>query len=755
MSSDENAPRTRRPLRAAASASSAMPMPSSRTMATAVKRDSLAAELERDPQFSTAKRHHRTQLFTNSISHASLERQLLQAQTARIDLETKLREKELAVERLERDRRHFADREREEREAREQLEAGHNAYTKQMEAECKSLRTQVSDLQETNADLQNTHSQLSLSTAQTISSQKSLLNSLTPRASLLESELAAAQSLASSRLESIHSLQDQLDELQEAKDEWTRGVNDQQDLGVVREELKRQAEYLRQLEGTNARLNVELVTLRNRHASIEVLREQNSSLESKLAYTESLRQKVASLEAELEAARQERETWASTNTSIQSSQPSTPSKAPTISETHSLTSLRLSHATLLEQHGSTLATLRTLESSNADLSSQLAESTSLCSSLKEELKAEKEGRRKDDVRARLAEHEVGFLKALVASYQAEELTMDELKVDELKVQRINDLEALLSDYKSTLASLPSPSTTPPSSPSKPSQPSPLLLAELESLKSKFSDAEKTNEEHLETIDKLEQELFELSGEIAGGRHVPPKTRILQLVDNPEQQWFDLRQSMMDKLKEENSALLKRLHDLESSLPSHSTSTTSPDPSQPPATATLEQRPNEELVPRASYDLLQSTNTSLQSELSKKEKRLLRLTQVFHSKATEFREAIAAILGVKLAFYPNGQVRATSMFDLNASFVFQPVSNGTGSNGGNGGGGGEMKMQLVAQGEGGPQDLPSLMRYWIENEQCPPGFMASVTLECYEKAKAEVEASGGNGAAVAMGMGGVE
>ncbi|KXN92030.1 hypothetical protein AN958_10822 [Leucoagaricus sp. SymC.cos] len=430
-----------------------MPILSSRMMATAVKRDSLTAELERDPQFSTAKRHHFTQLFANSLLF----------------------------------------------------------LWKQMEAKCKSLRTQGSDSQETKTDLQNAHSQLPLSTAQTISSQKSLLNSLTSRTFPLKSELAATQSLTSSCLESIHSLQDQLDELQEAKDEWMRGVNDQQDLGVVQEELKWQAEYLRQVEGTNVHLNAELVMLHERHVSIEVLRKQNRSLESKLTYTK-----------------------ASTNTAIPSSQPSIPLKVPTMSETHTLASLHLSHATLLEQHDLTFH----------------------CSSLKAELEAEKEGRRKDDVRACLAECEVGFLKTLVVSYQAEELAIDELKVDELKVQRINDLETLSSDHKSTLTSLLSPSTTPPSSPSKPTQPSPSLLAELESLKSKFSDTEKTNEEHLETINKLEQELFELSGEIAGGRHVPPKTRVLQLIDNPKQQWFDLHQSTMDKLKEENSALLK-------------------------------------------------------------------------------------------------------------------------------------------------------------------------------------------------------
>ena len=78
-----------------------------------------------DPQLSTAKRQQRAQVFTSSISHASLERQLLAAQTSKLELETKLREKELLVERLERDRRWFADREKEEREEKDREREAH------------------------------------------------------------------------------------------------------------------------------------------------------------------------------------------------------------------------------------------------------------------------------------------------------------------------------------------------------------------------------------------------------------------------------------------------------------------------------------------------------------------------------------------------------------------------------------------------------------------------------------------------------
>ena len=119
---------------------------------TAAKRDSLVAELERgahhfvlicgavvlhvlmnasvsmqfgppDPQLSTAKRQQRTQAFTSTMAHASLERQLVAAQTTKMELESKLREKDMAIESLEEDRRWLAEREKEEREEKEKGQA--------------------------------------------------------------------------------------------------------------------------------------------------------------------------------------------------------------------------------------------------------------------------------------------------------------------------------------------------------------------------------------------------------------------------------------------------------------------------------------------------------------------------------------------------------------------------------------------------------------------------------------------------------
>ena len=77
------------------------------------------------------------------------------------------------------------------------------------------------------------------------------------------------------------------------------------------------------------------------------------------------------------------------------------------------------------------------------------------------------------------------------------------------------------------------------------------------------------------------------------------------------------------------------------------------------------------------------------------------------------------------------MRVTSTYDLNAAFVFQPLRGGAEG----------VRMQLVATGENGPAEIPELMGYWVEQEQCIPCFLAAVTLECYEKSKRDRRLAG--------------
>lgn len=150
---------------------------------------------------------------------------------------------------------------------------------------------------------------MSRNTAQTIASQKSQIAALTRQVSFLDAELASVKRLADERSATIEEIQVQMEDLSSAQLDVSRHDIEQEDWGVLREELQRQASYLRTLEGTNAKLNSELIILRERQDNVEVIREEKRSLEGKLRVTEQLREQVTKLEAEVQAARREREEW--------------------------------------------------------------------------------------------------------------------------------------------------------------------------------------------------------------------------------------------------------------------------------------------------------------------------------------------------------------------------------------------------------------------------------------------------------------
>ncbi|KAH9946737.1 MAD-domain-containing protein [Amylocystis lapponica] len=676
---------------------------------SASKRDSFAAELERDPQLSTAKRQQRSQVFTSNLAHASLERQVLAAQTAKVELESKLREKEGVIERLQNDRRWLDEREKAEREEKERERAEHMEEKRKSDSELRALRSALSALREQHADLEDEHASLSRSTSQAVASSKAHISTLVHQVSGLEQELIEYKRIAEERSQAFDDLQAQFDDLNAAQVSLVQRESEEESWVVVREELHRQAEYMRTVEATNAKMASELNVLRERHTSMEVLKEQKRDLERKVQGVEDLREEVVRLEAELEAARRERETWAT-----ESVQSSTPSKTP-VSVTQNLSNLRLAHARLLEENGSNLALLRRREVEVADADRRETEARAAIEKLQDEVRALKIRVGRSEHAVGLAEREVNFLRAMVASFTAEETSHGEIHVEEVTTQQVQQLEALVADYRSTMRKLEEEIEGLGGDPMAldGGRARKQLRADLEQEKAAkleaeraLQEAESATEKHLEQIEELEQTLFELRGEIGTGRHLPPGVRVLSLKDNPAQQWFDLSRSSMDRLKGENEALMKRIKELEKSG------------------ATAGSRDSEGLVPRASWEVLEQENKELQQLVKAKDRRLLRLQEVFAAKSTEFRETVGTILGYKLAFYPNGQVRVTSVYDLTAQFVFRPTDTpGEGS-----------RMTLTHADHNGTQDLPQMMEYWVEREQCIPGFMASVTLECYEKSK---------------------
>ncbi|KAG6336210.1 hypothetical protein ID866_2887 [Astraeus odoratus] len=692
--------------------------PSGTRPTTSSKRDSLMAELERDPQHSTAKRQQRSQAFSSTIAHASLERQLLAAQTAKAEAEAKLRERESYIERLEQDRRFLAEREQSEREEKERERATSAEERRRAEADLRDLREALATLRNEHLGTEEEYAALKRSHAQLSASHQSNSTTLTHRNAELEQELAECKAFAAEKEATVQTLQRKLDELEAANDPMTKRLDEDQNWGVIRDELHRQAAHMRSLEATNARLNAELSRYKDRHENVEVVREEKRTLERKVAVMEELREQIVSLEAQLEAARRERQEWAS-----RSNEPNATSK-PSVSLVQSLSELRLTHARLFEEHGATVATLRSRDVELAKTRESFAETQSTVTALQAEIRALQDKVTRRDQRTQLAEQEVGFLQALVASYTAEENIRGTPAHDNSLAQRVQQLEQSLSEYKTLNKQLQEAldAVDADESSTDVKKTRKELKKELELQKTAAAEAGEALEQARTTIktqeekvEELEQTLWELRGKIGAGQHVPPGMRVLCLRDNPAQQWSDLRQSVMDRLKNENEALIKRLRELESnSVVVESSENT---------------KNGGELIPRESWEVLDKEKKELEEVVKQKEKRLLRLQQVFTAKSAEFREAITSILGFKLAFYPNGQVRVTSIYDLSASFVFQPLNKSHADDGG-------ARMQLIAQGEGGPQDLPQLMDYWVGERQCIPGFLASVTLECYDRLERE-------------------
>ena len=173
----------------------------------------------------------------------------------------------------------------------------------------RSLRSELSTLKEDYADLQDKLNALSHSTSHKLATQAAELTSRELQVESLSAELRASHDAATTHSAEVLRLQSALDAQAAAQADLSRHDAEAASWSVLRAELTRQAEHSRQLEAAHTRAMAELGTLRERHTSVEVLREQNRALKQRAASADELREMVVRLEAEVRAAHAERETW--------------------------------------------------------------------------------------------------------------------------------------------------------------------------------------------------------------------------------------------------------------------------------------------------------------------------------------------------------------------------------------------------------------------------------------------------------------
>ena len=142
------------------------------------------------------------------------------------------------------------------------------------------MRSLHEALQRKHAELQEEHSQLSLSSAKTMAAQRAEIELLSQQLSILQVELQDSKESAEASRHAVNELQTQVEDLSEIQDTSHISLVDDESWTVVREELHRQTDYLRQVEATNTRLTSENAILRQRNDNIEVLKERFIDIDS-------------------------------------------------------------------------------------------------------------------------------------------------------------------------------------------------------------------------------------------------------------------------------------------------------------------------------------------------------------------------------------------------------------------------------------------------------------------------------------------
>ncbi|KAH6892853.1 hypothetical protein BKA70DRAFT_838011 [Coprinopsis sp. MPI-PUGE-AT-0042] len=162
----------------------------------------------------------------------------------------------------------------------------------------------------------------------------------------------------------------------------------------------------------------------------------------------------------------------------------------------------------------------------------------------------------------LVEREVGYLQALLASFKAEKASGNNATptVDQVKVDQMEEFQALLPEYENMndqRANDLEASEGPMVSTGELKK----VERETKALCQTISEREQEIASQATKIDKLEHALFDLSGEIAGGRYVPPKARVLCMARTQTRHGL-----IFDKLRwmGENEALIEQLKQLEES-----------------------------------------------------------------------------------------------------------------------------------------------------------------------------------------------
>ena len=523
-------------------------------------------------------------------------------------------------------------------------------------------------------------------------------------------------------------------------------TGDADTLAVIKRDLSDQVAHIRKLEMTNREQVTELKHFRRVHKAVEIVEEEKLVLQNKVAILDDLHKQLREAQLQRQILEDERQSWTSylqsqnENGTLEFSTPEDLARALVRERTETAT---LSHdmgiirSELLEKDGIITSLEQERSQSRTELDKLKAGGGSSDSRAKARLERQKA----------LAVKEVELLREQIRTFDSEEITYhSENHFDEQKQKRIQDLESLVDQYRSELQTL----TT---DLSKHEDQKPIINNNNNN-PLKRPHEEDTNDDNKDYIGELVRKnrklqdtlsTLEKSHTLLKSEHQAAslqinqlqsslQTRVLALRANPTSSAESIKIRTLSSLRAENAALLAQL--------------TSPSPLPNPNPNANHhnhhhhhQQVSAKTVPLSTLENARAEIEEQKSIVAEKEKRMLRLKQIWSLKSLELREAVASLLGYQMDFVANGKFRLTSIFSPGDG-----VGDGDGGVGGGigAGGGGTGGNSLIFDGETGTmkisggnesafaREIRPLIKFWVEERGEIPALMAAYTLEAYDK-----------------------
>ncbi|KAJ3230971.1 coiled-coil domain-containing protein mad1 [Chytriomyces hyalinus] len=508
-------------------------------------------------------------------------------------------------------------------------------------------------------------------------------------------------------LSHVADLQMKVSELESAGDESHSKRNSHGMEEIIQKQLDDQLKHIHNLETSKTALTKEVTHLRSLRESTATLQETNRSLQHQLAQCANLRERFAEAQVEAMALKAEKQRWTSLLKDCDFRDNSSGDEVTPLSLARLLSAERLERARDKERVVEDKARMKVLEASVLELEKEVESLKQVQRNL--EAKAETQIRvlKRVEMGRDFAVREAQFLREQMKSMQFDEGTGGE---QEAATNRMIELEDLLKDYKSHLQALEtelaSIKTSTASSGSaksafatrEPDSAGPLhleLLAKVQELENEVKSLTTDKAVLEKEVESFDQQIVVLERAIGQGAFDRSNLKVLQLADNPETQAFAIRKEKLDALEAENKALQARLLGSEWGA----------------------------LVPVEIVKTAEMECQRLMKLIEERDKRILRLREVFSEKSQEFKEAVFSLLGYKVEFQES-RVRLMSTFSdengADPSFLFTSQENDHGT------------LQIVGGHPDRIQQLNQLRECYIVQHGSVPAFLASVTLKGWEE-----------------------